>query len=97
MSVDQNNNTVLWHPVPVDGVLRTTLVGFSRTICLVWLLGCSALLTSMPASAQGWTYYSGNQEGTRYSSLDQINRNNIDNLKNINSKSLSKCIRIQQC
>ena len=52
-----------------------------KTFCLVWLLSCVALLTSVFAADQGWTYYSGTQAGTRYSSLDQINRGNVGNLK----------------
>lgn len=30
---------------------------------------------------QGWTYYSGTQAGTRYSRLDQINRDNVEDLE----------------
>ena len=45
------------------------------------VLACGVLLASRAATAEGWTYYSGTQAGTRYSHLDQINRNNIENLK----------------
>ena len=40
-----------------------------------------SLLGPTPATAQGWTYYSGTQAGTRYSTLDQIDRSNVDKLE----------------
>jgi glucose dehydrogenase len=33
------------------------------------------------ATAQEWSYYGATQSGTRYSSLDQINRNNVEDLE----------------
>ena len=48
---------------------------------LTSLLTCAALFISAQASSQGWTYYSGDQGGTRYSTLKQINRDNVTNLK----------------
>jgi len=44
-------------------------------------LTCIALFISTQALSQGWTYYSGTQAGTRYSSLTQINRDNVSDLK----------------
>jgi quinoprotein glucose dehydrogenase len=54
----------------------------SRIFCsLVLSLAVLALCLTAPARAQDWSYYSGTQAGTRYSKLDQINRDNVAKLK----------------
>jgi quinoprotein glucose dehydrogenase len=45
------------------------------------ILAGAALIAPLSATAQDWTYYSGTQAGTRYSRLDQINRDNVDDLE----------------
>jgi quinoprotein glucose dehydrogenase len=39
------------------------------------------LATAMPALAEGWDSYGGDPGGSRYSALDQINRNNVTQLE----------------
>lgn len=81
MSIKQYNSPCIWRTGHNNGILQAVPGIFSKTFCLARLLCCSALLTATPATAQGWTYYSGTQAGTRYSSLHQINRDNIEQLK----------------
>lgn len=45
-----------------------------------WILAV-VVLTAPPIQAQDWPYFSGTQTGTRYSALDQINRENVDDLE----------------
>jgi quinoprotein glucose dehydrogenase len=45
---------------------------------------CIAVLAATPVAADeyaGWEYYGGTQDGIRYSSLQQINRENVDSLE----------------
>ena len=52
-------------------------------VCFVGLLAAGAVeVSSQPKQPLGeWPYFGGNHGFTRYSSLDQINRNNVKNLK----------------
>src|SRR5262245_23192086 len=59
---------------------------FNR-LTIVGTLLCGAALTSVviqsqqPIPRSEWRYYGGDKGYTRYSSLDQINRNNVKNLR----------------
>ena len=81
MTVNGDNCPDTWRSARKNGPLPA-LPGFFPALaaCLALLATC-ALFAAAPVAAAGWTYYSGTQEGTRYSSLDQINRNNVSSLK----------------
>jgi len=81
MTVDRKCCPAFWRAMRNNGVLYAVYAAFSVTVFIGSLLTCGVLLTSTAATAEGWTYYSGTQAGTRYSSLDQINRNNVEELK----------------
>jgi len=48
---------------------------------LTLLAVLSAAGLSRPAPAQEWTYYGGDAGGSRYSALDQVNRDNVNELE----------------
>jgi len=48
--------------------------------CLCFLIG-SAAAAENPGRYAGWAYYGGTQDGIRYSSLDQVTRENVADLK----------------
>ncbi len=48
---------------------------------LLFLTGCVSEETRSPLDHTGWKVYGGDKGGTRYSSLDQINRSNVDELE----------------
>ncbi|MBL8225404.1 MAG: pyrroloquinoline quinone-dependent dehydrogenase [Chromatiales bacterium] len=49
-----------------------------RVACAFLLL---PLLLAGPVAAQGWLHHGGDEGGSRYSSLDQVNRDNVGRLK----------------
>ena len=50
------------------------------TLLIKTLLGMIALAFSFQSMANDWSWYHGDDNGTRYSALDQINKSNIDDL-----------------
>jgi len=49
-----------------------------------WLAACVALFLLHPGSgvvAQTWMHYGGDEGGSRFSALDQVNRDNVSNLE----------------
>jgi len=64
---------------PRRAAVRTRLV---RTLCLMALV-CTGAPTAAPAQAPAvsdWGYFGGDAFGRRFSSLDQINRSNVEHL-----------------
>ena len=59
------------HAKPLLAVL--TLIAIAATIAVV--------ASQSPPSQTDWRYYGGNKGFTRYSALDQINRDNVKNLR----------------
>ncbi len=49
--------------------------------CSVLALACAQLLIAGALPTNEWPYYGGDQGGSKYSLLDQINRSNVANLK----------------
>jgi alcohol dehydrogenase (cytochrome c) len=50
------------------------------TLLIKTLLGMIALAFSFQSMANDWSWYHGDDNGTRYSTLDQINKSNINDL-----------------
>ena len=66
-------------PHPVMPYTRSAASTRCNITFLIFSLVISAF--NLPATAQDWTYYSGTQAGTRYSKLDQVNRDNVGDLE----------------
>lgn len=62
---------------------RNTLLQLASIFTLIVLTGCQPDTNSSKAyqSADDWPWYHGNPHGTHYSTLDQINKTNVKDLK----------------
>ena len=66
------------HSTPLASIFQSLSLTHRH---LSLLLSSVMLIATLSVSAQDWTYYSGTQAGTRYSKLDQINRDNVADLE----------------
>ena len=67
------------------------------TLLIKTFLGMIALVFSFQSMANDWSWYHGDDNATRYSNLDQINKGNIANLNGyISLALLSKVLKQHQ-